>query len=641
MRPLGASLPLAVVLAMSSYALPALAQGTGTDTDTDLQDFLPMGGPRELLTVPSPAVSPHRSVGFGLLVNYIDAPLTLVDATGHEVPGVGHQATADFLWSFGLWDRLQLGLALPVVVSQDGDGVSPIVCPSADDCDVPELAATAIRDIRLDAKFRFGKTGVASALALAVVVSLPTGDAENFAGSDGATFTPMLLFGGLRPSPHVRLGAALGGRLRSRTEVADAVFGSELWGRVGAGYEVLPRLSLSAEYFGALPLTDGADGRQELLGAVRYSPDRAEDVTLEIGAGGGLSQSAGSPAFRAIAGVSYAPLGRDTDSDGVLDRTDACLTEPEDLDGFEDADGCPDPDNDSDGVPDGRDGCDDEAEDPDGFADEDGCPDPDNDEDGVADADDQCPTEAEDRDEFEDEDGCPDVDDDGDGIPDTRDACSAEPEDVDGFRDEDGCPDPDNDGDGVLDAADLCPNEAEDRDGHDDEDGCPDPDDDEDGVIDANDRCNGEPETINGRDDDDGCPDPGPEAFVWQGDAIVARRPLRFAAARSSLPARSESLVAQLAQRVRSRVGARFVVLGFGDRPVDDETQRALATARAEAIRAALVAGGVTAARIEVQVGPLGTPHRGPQFEIRVAPPAPAAPAAPTVPAQPPASGAP
>ena len=31
----------------------------------------------------------------------------------------------------------------------------------------------------------------------------------------------------------------------------------------------------------------------------------------------------------------------DTDNDGVLDAFDACINDPEDLDGVEDTDGCP------------------------------------------------------------------------------------------------------------------------------------------------------------------------------------------------------------------------------------------------------------------------------------------------------------
>jgi OOP family OmpA-OmpF porin len=131
----------------------------------------------------------------------------------------------------------------------------------------------------------------------------------------------------------------------------------------------------------------------------------------------------------------------DADGDGLKDDVDQCVQEPEDADGFEDTDGCPDVDNDGDGVPDTTDDCDAEPEDKDQFSDEDGCPDPDNDGDGLADGNDQCPND---------------------------------PEDMDSFKDDDGCPDPDNDGDGVLDGADQCPDTLETANGFQDEDGCPD-----------------------------------------------------------------------------------------------------------------------------------------------------------------------
>jgi len=47
----------------------------------------------------------------------------------------------------------------------------------------------------------------------------------------------------------------------------------------------------------------------------------------------------------------------DRDGDGIVDAIDKCPDEPEDFDGFEDDDGCPDPDNDHDGIPDVQDKC--------------------------------------------------------------------------------------------------------------------------------------------------------------------------------------------------------------------------------------------------------------------------------------------
>jgi len=117
-------------------------------------------------------------------------------------------------------------------------------------------------------------------------------------------------------------------------------------------------------------------------------------------------------------------------------------------------------DRDGDGIVDDVDRCPSKPEDKDGYQDEDGCPDDDNDNDGVLDPQDDCPDDPEDRDDFEDEDGCPEIDNDKDGLSDTVDACPNEAEDIDGFKDDDGCPDCDNDGDGVLECpevVDRCP----------------------------------------------------------------------------------------------------------------------------------------------------------------------------------------
>jgi len=89
--------------------------------------------------------------------------------------------------------------------------------------------------------------------------------------------------------------------------------------------------------------------------------------------------------------VQEKPVDKDTDGDGITDSRDQCILEPEDMDGYLDDDGCPDPDNDSDGILDAADKCPMQAEDMDGWQDDDGCPDPDNDQDQIADVDDYCP----------------------------------------------------------------------------------------------------------------------------------------------------------------------------------------------------------------------------------------------------------
>ncbi|HZZ85390.1 MAG TPA: OmpA family protein [Anaeromyxobacteraceae bacterium] len=118
----------------------------------------------------------------------------------------------------------------------------------------------------------------------------------------------------------------------------------------------------------------------------------------------------------------------DRDGDGVPDLDDACPDVP----GPKENQGCPlVKDSDGDGIPDDVDKCPFDPEDKDGFQDEDGCPDPDNDHDGVVDAMDACPNNPG---PIENQ-GCPVLDRDGDGIVDWLDKCP----DVPGVA-PDGCP---------------------------------------------------------------------------------------------------------------------------------------------------------------------------------------------------------
>lgn len=77
--------------------------------------------------------------------------------------------------------------------------------------------------------------------------------------------------------------------------------------------------------------------------------------------------------------VGLRPCVTDRDGDGINDDVDKCPDQPEDKDGFEDTDGCPEPgpvgDRDGDGIKDDVDRCPDVPETVNGVLDSDGCPD--------------------------------------------------------------------------------------------------------------------------------------------------------------------------------------------------------------------------------------------------------------------------
>jgi outer membrane protein OmpA-like peptidoglycan-associated protein len=254
-------------------------------------------------------------------------------------------------------------------------------------------------------------------------------------------------------------------------------------------------------------------------------------------------------------------IARDSDKDGVADKEDGCPDQPEDVDGKDDKDGCPDLDNDGDGLPD---------------------------------KDDTCPDLAEDVDGFEDSDGCPDLDNDQDGIQDAQDKCPRDPEDFDGENDDDGCPDlvKDSDNDGVSDDQDRCPLQAEDVDGYQDDDGCPDLDNDLDGIPDASDKCPTQPETFNNVDDTDGCPDAKEigKQFTLRG--------INFESGSAALTPDSHPVLDQVVASLNAYPEVKLEIRGHTDSQGPAAFNLQLSQKRAESVRQYLINGGIAATRM-------------------------------------------
>ncbi|MCU0609762.1 MAG: OmpA family protein, partial [Chitinispirillaceae bacterium] len=253
-------------------------------------------------------------------------------------------------------------------------------------------------------------------------------------------------------------------------------------------------------------------------------------------------------------------------------------------------------DFDKDGIPDIRDKCPKEPEDIDGFEDQDGCPDFDNDKDSILDLNDKCPDKAEDKDGFKDDDGCPDLDNDEDGMADLVDRCPNAPEDMDGFKDEDGCPDMDNDNDRIPDNTDKCMNVAEDVDGFEDENGCPDNDNDQDNVPDTNDKCLNVPGAVS----NNGCPvEKKPEPVVQQPTAKEIQilntklRGVNFQTGGAELLPVSFAALDYIAGFLRQYPKLKYEIQGHTDNVGEDEYNLLLSAARAGTVRAYLLSKGI------------------------------------------------
>jgi outer membrane protein OmpA-like peptidoglycan-associated protein len=420
-----------LALAAGVWVMVGWMPGAMAQQGFDVQHFAPSPLQQQsYLGVLSARTALRGAWEAGLVIHHADDPLFVQNADGDRIARlVRAQTVADLLGGFSILDTLDVGVAIPLLLSQRGEAVD---------------GGFGVGDIRLVPRWRFlgdGRQGVQ--LAAALDTRLPTGDRASFSGGE------------LRVEPRFVAETALGAHwlavnlgwmFRPRDELAGLQVNDTLNLGVAADVEVTERWHLVPELAGGFSLVGGQVRYEELpvelRAAARWMP--AEGWMVQAGGGVGVVGGFGAPDWRLITGVTFRlPVARsdDRDGDGIPDDRDRCPDTPEDFDGWEDEDGCPDPDNDGDGILDIHDRCPNLPEDFDGWEDEDGCPDPDNDGDGILDGDDACPNHAEDFDGWQDDDGCPDPDNDFDGIPDTEDRCPNEPETLNGFEDEDGCPD--------------------------------------------------------------------------------------------------------------------------------------------------------------------------------------------------------
>ena len=434
-------------LAVSFDAAPAAAQSD--PKEWSLQKFRPaihsLGG----FTTEAARVSHEFTINAYLMANV--AGDMLQDRNDEQL--VDLFGSTNLLVSAGFLDHLSFGLDVPF---HFGTGTF---------LDGDELGDFTVGDMRLSFKATALKPmRIGPGIGLAVDLHLPTGSGGGYGREDGVVVVPKIVLDAITPHVHLMTNLwvfARSGDFKPAPTSPSVAFGDNLAIGPEAGASIAAAIFLGSTDFRML-----VEGRFESRLSRFFEPDNTQleftwglhwkhNSGFAVGGGAsfGVLEGYGDPTWRGFLTIGYQPNKLipiaekvvDSDGDGIMDDKDQCPRDPEDKDGFEDEDGCPDNDNDKDGILDGND---------------------------------KCPNEAEDKDGDRDEDGCPDGDKDADGIADDRDQCPDVPEDKDGFEDTDGCPDPDNDKDGIADATDKCPDKAEDFDGCQDEDGCP-----EDGKV--------------------------------------------------------------------------------------------------------------------------------------------------------------
>jgi outer membrane protein OmpA-like peptidoglycan-associated protein len=548
----------------------------------------------------------HGKLGIGLHTELVNDESVIEDATIRTGPGAANAhkisdyltASSSIFLSLGLGPYTDISLAMPFYYEKFKSGYSPL--------NFDEQYNGDLR-YRLKVRFPFSETQVLD-LALLLGGSVPTQtenrgliprELEYFTNNPSQFNEGSSPFGAGRPTFLAALGMTLDlGQvaekfqflwhfnlgLRKTNLSRTPPFDDVLFWSTAAEYEAASFIRFFAEFY--------HESRFEHLGDQEFS---TEPTSLTVGGVGhtpvGLEFYAG-----VIFGFDskYIPVSYDFENNSKQNYSFNIKSVPDVSmffqvcwNGF-----ILKQDNDQDGIKNKEDNCPDDPEDKDGFQDADGCPDPDNDKDGIPDLKDKCPNEPEDKDGFQDEDGCPDPDNDKDGVPDTKDKC---PNDAQGPDGKEGCPNLDKDGDGILDISDKCPNDPEDKDGFQDEDGCPDPDNDHDGFADAVDKCPNTPETVNGFEDEDGCPDKVKEIVK-----TLILKGVNFKTGSAELTPESYSVLDGLVPQLKAYPEMEFEVAGHTDNRGNPTKNQMLSQARAQTVANYFISKGVDAKQIKV-----------------------------------------
>ena len=336
-----------------------------------------------------------------LLTALLDFNVGILQAkNGNERLGdlIPFRADLHLLAAYQLHPRIEIAADLPITIGQVNNfallqqqGFST-KAPSAAGLGAPRLMGR----VQIFKQSEFPIAGLAAVLE----VRIPIGDTFSFLSDRGFVFAPRLAvehtFG------PVRVLGNIGWRLRTAPGRFINLYVAQEFTLGGGAIIDLPNFSRfqSNQLVGELNLSTPAEAPFtfsesealktpfELLIGARTQFMGSWGAQLVVGKGLGPS-GYGRETIRFSLALTYSHVSEpDDDNDGIPNNVDGCPNEPEDKDGIEDTDGCPEarePDRDGDGVPDKVDLCPDVM----GAPELDGCPDKDGDQ--IPDNIDKCP----------------------------------------------------------------------------------------------------------------------------------------------------------------------------------------------------------------------------------------------------------
>jgi hypothetical protein len=216
-----------------------------------------------------------------------------------------------------------LGVDLPLVGAQAGTDPAQVNVVNA----TPDaLQSAGLGDLRVIPRFvALNRDDAPIGLALTVPVGLPTGN-DSLVGEGGLSLAPSLALelsdGPIHGREYKVRGLLSGGyRIRPDDRLRDVYVGDQAEFAAAFGWHVSDPVELMLDFHGAVGGSLPAQRPGELLLGSRFYV--GDFVDLHLGGGTGVMPGLGSPDWRVVAGLTFAPVFdpalRDSDKDGVQD----------------------------------------------------------------------------------------------------------------------------------------------------------------------------------------------------------------------------------------------------------------------------------------------------------------------------------
>lgn len=279
---------------------PATAQTISGFADNR---FEPPGADSAWINAESLNFDGHLRPVAALVGDWAWKPLVVYNAQGQSVGRlVGNQVFGHLDMALMLWNRMRVDLNFPFVLVNSGDGTRIGTTSYAP----PDGAALG--------DFRLGADGVVYrrpdglfTAAVGMQIFVPTGRTAAFSSDGGLRWWPRVAIAGERD--RFAWAARLGIQVRPSNGCGcDLAPGTEIDGALAAGWRPRPPWLVGPELIWSHGLASGGSALRagtplELMVGGHYAA--TPEWTFTLGLGHGLTNGAGTPAFRLLAGVQY------------------------------------------------------------------------------------------------------------------------------------------------------------------------------------------------------------------------------------------------------------------------------------------------------------------------------------------------